>query len=175
MAEQASHPVVRRRRAPVIFLIALALISLLLHATRYFRGREIARQHRQYAELLRTKPIAATKARRTRFYETRYFLGYATSVSFAVADLTRRIADLVPPLRLRSLQIDPGLQDLGFELTVEIAGVGPRKARLRLADFLERLRLTPGVTSADLPGPGPIARGGGVRVFTVNGRAELQP
>lgn len=175
MAEQASHPVGPRRRWPVIFLIVLALISLLLHAARYFRGREIARLQQRYAELVRTKPIAATKARRTRFYQTRYFLGYAMSVSFAVADLARHIADRVPPLRLRSLQIDAGLQDLGFELTVEIAGAGPRKARRRLADLLERLRVIPSVTSADLPGPGPSVRGGGARIFTVNGRAELQP
>ena len=173
MDEANERPGRRRRRWPYYFLLTLAAVSLLLHATKYFRGKEIVDRQRQYSELVRTRPIAATKARRTRFYETRYFLGYSTSVSFVVADLARRIADLAPPLRLRALQVDPGLQDLGFVLTVEIAGGGPRKARRRLADFLERLRTIPGVTSADLPDP--TARGRGVRVFTVHGRAELQP
>ena len=74
-----------------------------------------------------------------------------------------------------AVQVDPGLQGLGFELTVEVSGGRPREVRRRLDAFLGRLRLVPDITSVDLSGPGPTARGGGVRVFTVNGRAELQP
>ena len=128
-------------------------------------GKRSLKLQRQYAALVRARPIAETKARRTRFYQIRYFLGYPMAASYAVADLVRRVAAIAPPLRLAAVQVDPGLQDLGFELTVEISGGRPREVRRRLAAFLERLRLVPGVTSVALSGPGPTARGGGVRVY----------
>ena len=180
MSEPADRPASPRgdrglaARWPVFFLLALAAVSL-LHAARYQRGNEVAKLRRQYNALVRARPIAATKARRARFYQTEYFLGYPMAVSYAAADLARRAVASAAPLRLLAVQVDPGLQDLGFELTVEVAGLRPREVRRRLEAFLGRLRLIPAVMAADLAGPGPTARGGGVRVFTVNGRAELQP
>ena len=175
MAEQTNLPILRRRRWPFFFLLALAAVSLLLHATKYLRGKEIAERQRQYSELVRSRPIAATKAKRARFYQIQYFLGYPMAVSYAAADFVRCVEAVAPPLRLLAVQVDPGLHDLGFELTIEVAGVGPRAARRRLAVFLERLRNVPRITLADLSGPGSAARGRGARVFTVSGRAELQP
>lgn len=175
MTEQADRPARRRFRWPFFFLLALAAVSLLLHAARYRRGEEIVKLQHQHAALVRARPIAETKARRARFYQTTYFLGYPMAASYAAADLVRRVNAVAAPLRLLAVQVDPALQDLGFELTVEVAGLRPREARRRLSGFLERLRRVPTITSADLSGPGPTARGGGVRVFTVSGRAELQP
>jgi len=175
MAEQANSTGRRRRRWPFFVFLALAAVSLLLHATKVLRDKEISGRQKQYAELVRTRPVAATKARRARFYQIRYFLGYPMAVSYAAADLVRRVGAIAAPLRLLSVQIDPGLQDMGFELTVELAGVRPRELRRRLTFFLERLRRVPNIVSADFSGPGPTSRGGGVRVFTVSGRAEIQP
>lgn len=164
-----------KARWPLFFLLALAAVSLLLHAAKYRRGNEIVKLQHQYAALVQARPIAETKARRSRFYQVRYFLGYPMAASYAAADLVRRVYGIVAPLRLLAVQVDPGLQGLGFQLTVEVSGGRPREVRRRLSVFLERLRLVPNVTSTDLAGPGPTTRGGGVRVFTVNGRAELQP
>ena len=125
--------------------------------------------------MVRARPIEQAKAERARFYQIRYFLGYPMAASHAAAELVHHVGAITPPLRLRAVQVDPGLYDLGFELAIEVAGGGPREVRRRLAVFLERLRHIPNVTLADLSGPGPTARGGGVRVFTVTGRAELQP
>ncbi len=125
--------------------------------------------------MVRARPIEEAKSERARFYQIRYFLGYPMAASHAAAELVRHVDALIAPLRLRAVQIDLGLHDLGFELAVEVSGGGPRDVRRRLAVFLERLRHVPNITLADFSGPGPTTRGGGVRVFTVNGRAELQP
>jgi len=164
-----------KARWPFFFLLGLAAVSLLLHAAKYRRGNEIVKLQHQYAALVQAKPIAETKARRARFYQIRYFLGYPMAASHAAADLVRRVDAVTTPLRLLSVQVDPSLQDLGFELTVEVSGGRPREVRRRLDAFLGRLRLVPNITSADLSGTGPTSRGGGVRVFTVGGRAEIQP
>lgn len=177
MAEQANSTG-RRRRLPIwllVFLLALAAVSVLLHVEKSRRWRKHMKSQERYIELVRARPIEKTKAQRARFYQIQYFLGYPMAASFAAADLILRVDAITAPLRLLAVQVDPGMHDLGFELTIEVAGVGPREVRRRLAVFLERLRRIPNVTLADFSGPGPTARGGGVRVFTVNGRAEMQP
>jgi len=163
-----------RLRFLLILLLILAAISALLHLEKFRRLKDIGRGKEKLAALVRSRPVEATMARRARFYQIQYFLGYPPAASYAAADLARRIAAIAAPLRLLSVQIDPGVHDLGFELTVEAATGGPGEAR-RLAVFLERLRHVPNVVLADLSGPGAGIRGGGVRVYTVNGRAELQP
>jgi hypothetical protein len=175
MAEPMSIPLRRRRRWPYFFLLALAAISLFLHAANYRRGMEIAGRSRQYSGLVRAKPIAETKARRVRFYQSRYFLGYPMAASYAIASLVRHVDAIAAPLRLLGVQVDPGLQDMRFELTVRVGGSRPREARRRLAAFIERLHSVPGVMSAGVAEAGPDSRGEGERVFTVAGRAELQP
>lgn len=175
MAAQEHRPDRRRRRWPLFFLMALAMVSLLLHATEFLRRSEVAGLARRLAAQVRERPIAATKERRARYYMGRFFLGYPRAVSYAAADLARRLEAAARPLRLLSIQVDPGLHDLAFELEVEVSGGRPREARRRLDALLGRLRLVPAVAVADLPGPGPAARGGGMRVYAVSGRAEIQP
>jgi hypothetical protein len=175
MAEHGQRPERRRRRWPPVLLLALAAVSLLLHATELLRRGEVAGLARRHAAQVRERPVAATKARRARYYMGRFFLGYPQAASYAAADLARRLAAAARPLRLLSVQVDPGLHDLAFQLAVEVSGGRPREVRRRLDALLGRLRLIPAVTAAGLPGPGPSARGGGVRVYAVSGRAELQP
>ncbi len=174
MVEQGHRPR-RRRRWPIVFLLALAAVSLLLHATEFLRRRQVAGLARSHAVQVRERPVAATKERRARYYRERFFLGHPRAASYAAADLARRLEAAARPLRLRSIQVDPGLHELAFELAVEVSGGRPREVRRRLDALLGRLRLIPAVTAADLSGPGPAARGGGVRVYAVSGRAELQP
>jgi hypothetical protein len=171
MAEQMNSPVRRRRRWPFFFLLALAAVSLLLHAAQIRRSREISELGRQYADLVRARPIAETRARRARFFKSRFYLGYPAAASHAAADLVRRIVPISRTVRLRAIQVDPGLHDLGFELTIEVAAAGPKAARRKLAFFLERLRDLPGVFQAR-PSPASPGAGGG-RVFIIKGRAEL--
>ena len=161
-------------RSLLVFLLILAAISALLHLEKSRRVKDISRGKEKFAVLVRSRPVEETKAKRIRFYETRLYLGYPVAVSYATADLLRRIDGIVPPLRLRGAQVDPGLHDMGFELTVEVPGPGPGEVRRRLAVFLECLRNVPNVTLADLSEPGPIVWGGGERVFSIHGRAELQ-
>lgn len=175
MAEQGHRPQRRRSRWPLVFLLALAMVSLLLHAAERLRRSQVAGLAGRLAAQVRERPIAATKERRARFYMGRFFLGYPRAASYAAADLARRLAAAARPLRLLSIQVRPGLHDLAFELEVEVSGGRPREVRRRLDALLGRLRLIPTLTAADLPGPGPAARGGGVRVYAVSGWAELQP
>jgi hypothetical protein len=175
MVEPMNSPVRRRRRWPYFFLLVLAAVSLLLHAAKLSRQGEVHGLCDQEAMLRVTRPVEETKARRAHFYQIRHFLGYPMAASHAAADLVRHVGAVTPPLQLRSVQIDPGVNDLGFELTVEISGASSSEVRRRLGAFLEGLRDVPGITMADLSGQVPTARGGGVRVFTVNGHAEIQP
>ena len=161
-----------KARWPFFLLLALATVSLLLRATRYFRSREIAGQQQQYAGLVRAKPIAATKARRTRFYENRYFLGYSMSVSYAVADLLRRVDRLSGTLRLLDIQVEPGRHGLKFALTVKVAAASAPAARRKFEVFFSGLRELPGVIQASVYGPDGAVAGEGSYLFAVSGQAE---
>jgi hypothetical protein len=186
MAEQASPPVVRRHRWsprgdrglkarwPFFFLLTLAAVSLLLHAVKWRRQLEVQGLRDQWAALAAAWPAEAAKAKRARFYQIRYFLGYPMAVSYAVADLVRRVDAMAPPLRLLAVQVEPGLHDLGFELRVGVEAVGPRAARRKLESFMERLGNLSRISEA---GHAPAPRGAGengLRVFVVKGRADLQ-
>ena len=163
------RPLPRQRRRWLLLLLLPAVVSLLLHAVRFSRAREAAEMKRSCLALVREQPIAATKARRARFHQLSYFLGYPMTVSHAAADLVRRIDGITTPLRLFSVRIDPGLHDMNFELAV-----GADAAAQREVDaFLERLANATAVfdlTSSPTP-----ASGGGPRLFVVRGRVELQP
>ncbi len=177
MTEQ-TDPHARRRRLPVwlfVFLLVLAAVSLLLHAARFQRGKEIAKLQRGYAVLVQARPIEETKARRARFYEIQYYLGYPMSMSFTIADLIRRIDGIVRPLRLLAVEVNPALHELGFKITVGVEAVFHKGDRRKLGAFLKRLANVPGVFDI-ASSPAPAATGkDGMRVFIVSGRAELQP
>jgi hypothetical protein len=174
MAEEMNSPVRKRRRWPFFFLLALALVSLLLHAAKLRRQGDVQGLCDQEAMLAVTQPVEKSKAQRARFYMSRFYLGYPASASYATADLIRRIAEISqPPVRLLAIQIDLGLHDLGFELTIEVVAAGPKAARRKLAFFLERLRDLPGVFQAKPSPASPSVDVSGGRVFVINGRAEL--
>jgi hypothetical protein len=186
MAEQASSPLSRHRRWsprgdrglkarwPFIFLTALAAVSLLLHAVKWRRQLEVQGLSDQWAALAAARPAEAAMARRARFYQIRYFLGYPMAVSYAAADLVRRVDALAPPLRLLAVQVEPGLHGLGFELRAGIEAAGPRAARRKVESFMGRLGNLSRISEAEYA-PAPRAAGeSGLRVFVVKGRADLQ-
>jgi hypothetical protein len=169
MAEQGHR---RGRRWPLVFLLALATVSLLLHATELLRRREVAGLARRHAAQVRQRPIAATKQRRARYYMGRFFLGYPQAASYAVADLARRLAAAARPMRLLSIQVDPGLHDLAFALAVDLGEQAPRAPRRRIDALVRRLKRIPWVLQAE-PAPGPGGAPAAGNVFFVSGRAEM--
>ena len=173
MADSGDRPLGQRRRWPFLFLLILAAVSLLLHAEKFRRGKNVLRLRTQYAALVRTRPIEETKVRRAQFYQCQYFLGYPVALSYAAADFVRRIHGIAPPLKLLAIQVDPGPQDLGFELTVGVAAASREAAQRPFAFFLASVRMLAGITEASFS-PGKRSSGGMVS-FVVNGRMELQP
>ena len=174
MAEQASPPVSRQRRWPIIFLTVLAAVSLLLHAVKWRRQLEVLGLRDQWAALAAARPAEAAKAMRARFHQIRYFLGYPMAASYAAADLVRRVDAMTPPLRLLAVQVDPGLHDLGFELRVGVEAAGPRAARMNLEAFMKRLGSVSRISEAGHAPAPRVAGESGLRVFVVKGRADLQ-
>lgn len=169
MAEQGHRPDRRRRRWPIAFLLALAAVSLLLHATEFLRRREVAGLARRHAAMVQERPIEASKQRRARYYKERFFLGYPLAVSYAVADLARRLEAAAKPLRPLYIQVDPGLHDLAFTLAVDPGARVPRAARRRIDALIGRLNRIPWVLQAETA-PDAVAPAGG---FVVTGRAEM--
>ncbi|MFH2107385.1 MAG: hypothetical protein ABII93_01840 [Chrysiogenia bacterium] len=174
MTDQAQHPAGCRRKSlwPLAFFLSLAVVSLLLHAVKFRRGKDVLRLQEQYTTLVRIQPIEETKAQRVRFYETRFYLSYPMAVSYTSADLLRRIDGIVSPLRLLDSEVDPGLHDLAFKLSVGIAAAVPEAAQRRFAIFFEKLGNISGVTQVSYSprtrrGPGSLSY-----VFDVSGRAE---
>lgn len=175
MTEQTDRPA-RRRRLPVwlfVFFLALAVVSVLLHVEKSHRWRNFMKWQDRYMTLVQTRPVEGTKARRARFYRVQYYLGYPEAVSYAVANLVRRMENIALPLRLLSVQVDPGLNDMGFALTVGVAETSHEAAQLKFAVFFEKMQVLAGIVEAAFS-PGERAADG-LHVFVVSGRAELQP
>jgi hypothetical protein len=171
---QADTPI-SPRSVPVwtlVFFLALAAVSLLLHVEKSRRRAGIRKARAQLASMASARPIDKVKAARTRFYETRYYLDYPAAVSYAVADLILRLDGIVPPLRLLGIQVDPGLDDLKFKLTVGVAASGPESARRRFIVFFNGLRDLAGITQASFSVPD--RTDDGLHVFSIRGRAEWQ-
>jgi hypothetical protein len=172
MAETAERTGRLRRRWPLLFLLLLVAVSVFLQATKLLRRRDIGRLAGQYAALLQARPVAATKARRARYYEGRFYLGYPAAASFAAADLVRRLRDVFGAQRLLEVRIDPGLHDLGFQLTVGIGAEDAGRALWTFARLCEELRRFADVSDLSCGEKG-AARRGGLRLFVASGRAEL--
>ena len=172
MTEHAERPGGRRHLWPVILLLLLAAVSALLHVEKLRRGREIRKLQAHYDALVRARPIVATKARRARFYETRLYLGYPAAVSYAVADLLRRLDRVSGPLRLLDIQVDPGLHDLKFDLTVKAEASTRQAARRKFAVFFAELNDLPGIVQASFSMPEGAGAHDGSPVFVVSGQAE---
>jgi hypothetical protein len=176
MSEQTDPPA-RRRRLPVwlfLFLLVLAAVSMMLHAAKLRRQGEVQGLCDQEAMIALTRPVEGTKARRARFYEIQYYLGYPMSISYTIADLIRRIDGIVRPLRLLDIQINAGMQELRFKLNVAAEAADPETARQRFAVFFKGFGNMPGMTQVSFT---PMARGGpGAEnyIFAVSGRVEWQ-
>lgn len=158
------------RRWPVIFLSLLAAVSVFLHVARAVRRHDIRRLRGEYAALLEARPIEAIKTRRARFYQTRFFLAYPAAVSHDAADLIRRIGLIAPPLRLLNVQVEAGLHDLGFELTVGVAAAPHDAAQRNFTVFFARMGALPGIAEISYSDGG---RQEGLRLFVVRGRVEF--
>lgn len=158
------------RRWPVFLLSSLAAVSVFLHVAGARRRHDIRRLREEYASLVKARPIDETKTRRARFYQTRFFLAYPTAVSHATAHLIQRIGLIAPPLRLLTAQVDPGLQDLGFELTVGVAAASQYAAQRSFTVFFARMGALPGIAEISYSDGG---RQDGLRLFVVRGRVEL--
>jgi hypothetical protein len=162
-------------RSLLVFLLILAALSALLRLEKFRRQKDIGRGREKLTALVRSRPVEHTMARRARFYQAQYFLGYPKAVSFAAADLSRRVCAIFAPSRILGLQIDLSLRDLRFELNVGIqAKLGPPGAGealetfaglyVELGDFSDLFDLS--FTKKD-------PADGGLHVFTVSGQAEL--
>jgi hypothetical protein len=172
---EASERSAGRRRLPVwplALLLAAAAVSFFLHAEASRRREQIRKAEESHALLVLARPVAATRALRSRYYQARFFLGYPASVSYAAADLMRRLVRVCEPGRVLNLQLDPGMHECPFHLTVGV-DAGPGDAALRRFIVLYRdLQDIPGL--ADLSFTEEAASGGGrTRVFAVDGRLEL--
>jgi len=170
MMEQGERPARRRRRWPFFLLLFLVAISLFLHAAKALRARDCVQAHKKYKRLPVEKPIKETMAMRVRFYKAQFCLAYPQSVSYAAADLIRRFDGIIPPLRLLRVQVDPGLQDLGFALTVGVDAASLYAAQRKFAVFFSKLEMLAGIIEASFSLG---ERSGRLHVFLVTGRAEL--
>lgn len=176
MAEQTDPSARKRRRFPwwVMWLLLPAILTLLLHFEKNRRDQELRREKKKFAAIVSARPIDKVKAERTRFYETQYYLGYPTSVSYAVADLVRRVDGIARPLRLLGVQVDSGLQELKFKLTIGVAADTPEAALRKFVVFFRGVRDLQGVTQVSYSAPGQARRRGGMHVFSVRGQVEWQ-
>jgi hypothetical protein len=174
MIEASERPAGRRRLPlwPLALLLAATAVSFLLHAEASRRREQIRKAEQSHALLILARPVAATRALRSRYYQARFFLGYPATVSYAAADLMRRLDRVCKPGQVLGLQIDPGMHECPFHLTVGVAA-GPGNAALRQFIALYRgLQDLPGL--ADLSFTEEAAPAGGrTSVFAVDGRMEL--
>lgn len=163
----------RRRRRPLVLLAALVAISLLLHAVKWRRLADVQGLVDQWTTLAADRPIEGIKAQRARFYEIQYYLDYSTAISYTVADLSRFMVRVFQPHQVLSLQVDPGLRDLRFELAVGIGADDGRHgtALWKFAGLYEKLRNFPDISDLSFTQNDPTA-GGRLHVFTVTGLAE---
>jgi len=180
MAEQTNPPVreERKRRLwplwPLLLLLLLLAVSALLRLERSRRQREVRRAGERYAALVEARPVEKTKAQRARFYKLQYYLGYPAAASYAVAGFIRRLEAVFGTRQMLGLRIDAGTQHFDFELTVAIAAADPGAMPWRFALLYDELRDFPEVVQASFTEKEPQDNGRR-RLFSIRGRAELQP
>jgi hypothetical protein len=108
---------------------------------------------------------------------TRYYLGYPAATSYAIADFIRRLSTVIPPQRVRDLQMGPGLQNFSFQLTIGIAADGAENAQVAAARYLAELRKFLEIMQISLAKADPDA-GVGVGalgyLFSISGQAEIR-
>jgi hypothetical protein len=144
----------------------------LLHVEKYRRAREVRKVKEQYALQVQAQPIEETKAKRARFYQIQYYLGYPTTAAYAVADFIRRLGAVFQPRKILALQIDADLQHFDFKLTVAIDTGAPGAVPWKFAGLYEELRNFPDVSDLSFKEKGPADRNLS-RMFTITGSVEL--
>jgi hypothetical protein len=162
---------------PLILFLIPVFVSALLHVEKASRQKSVLLAREQFATLVRAEPVEEVKAQRSRFYEIRYYLGYPSATSYAVADFVRRLSATIPPRQARELQIDPGVQDFSFRLTVGIEAGGPENAHLAADGYLEEMRKFPEIIWISLAKIDPVPRTGDgdrMRFFSITGQAEMR-
>ena len=165
-----------RRVWPLFFFLVLAVGSLLLHIEKSRRQKEVFAAKQQFSEKIRARPVKMVKAQRGRFYKIQYYLGYPSTTSYAVADFVRRLSTMIPPQHVHDLQINPGLQNFSFRLTVRFFAGGPEAARLAVSGFCEEIRNFPEITQISFARMDPIPDSGGgnhLHFFSITGQAEM--
>jgi hypothetical protein len=171
----ASQP--KRRVWPLFFFLVLTIISLLLHLEKAHRQKELMAVKQWASAIVRDRPVERVKAQRSRFYQIQYYLDYPSATSYAVADFVSRLCTAVPPRQVRDLQIDPGMQNFSFRLTLSIDAGRPGTAQRAAAAYLEAMRKFPEIIQIALADIDPIeGSGGGNRAyfFTITGQADMQ-
>jgi len=174
MIEASERPALRRRLPAwtLALLLVPAAVSLLLHGEASRRREEIRKAKEHHALLVLNRPVAATRALRSRYYQARFFLGYPAAVSYAAADLMRRLDRVLRPGQVLGLQLDPGMHECPFHFTVGIdAGPGDAAGR-RFAVLFRRLQDLPNLSDLSFKEEAAPA-GGRRRVFAIDGRVEL--
>lgn len=180
MADKTEHSAVAqhyRRVWPLLFFLVLAVVSLLLHKEKSRHQKEVLAAKQQYSVMVRSKPIEKVKGLRGRFYKIRYYLGYPSTTSRALADFVRRVSASINPNQLINCQIDPQLQNFSFRLTVGIVANGQEPARLAFAACFEKLQSYSDITRiafAEYNAVRAAAAGNRGYVFSITGQAELQ-
>jgi hypothetical protein len=162
---------------PLVFFLILGGVSLLLHLEKSHRQKEVLAAKVQSSVMVHGQPVEMVKVQRGQFYKIQYYLGYPSATSYAVADFVRRLSAAIPLRHVRDLQIDPGLQNFSFQLTVGIAAGGPERAQLAAASYLEEVRKFPEIMQIALAKIDPLPGTGGgnrVRFFSITGWAEMR-
>jgi hypothetical protein len=177
--EALAGPSRSRHGVFIAFLLVLAAVSLLLHMARTGRLGKTQTAKTRYAAIGRAFPIERVKAQRSRFYQSQYYLGYPFKISYAAADLVRRLYGIVgKPVRVLAVHVVPGWQKLNFELTLAVAVDKESTARTVFMDFYHAMANRLGISPAAFSGPEKPARapgrGAAGFVFTVTGQVELE-
>lgn len=162
--------------APVFFLL-LAVISVLLHFEKSRWQRQALEARQQLDAIAGAGPIEEIKAQRSRFYKIQYYLGYPSITSNAVVNFVRRLNTTIPLQHVRDLQIEPGLQDLSFRVTVMILAGKAENAWLAASAFCEEMRNFPEITQISLAWMSPLSGAAGgdrLHFFSVTGQAEMR-
>lgn len=161
----------------LLVFIVLAAVSALFHFEKSRRQKEVLAAKVQFSALVSARPVDKVKVQRSRFYKIQYYLGYPLATSYAVTDFVRRLGATIPLPTVRDLQIDPGLQNFGFRLTVGIAAGGLETAQLAAARYLEEIRRFPEIMQIALAKIDPLPGSGvGKRMyfFSITGQAEMR-
>jgi hypothetical protein len=155
--------------------VLLAAVSVFLHIEKSRRGKEVRLAQERYAALVQARPMDEVKAERVQYYSIRFYLEYPAAASYAASDFIRRLGNVFQPKQLYDVQIEPGVQNFDFQLSVRIAAGAPGSALRKFAVLYDKLQEFPDVIQLSFFKEGPmyVFGIGDVQLFSIAGRAEL--